>query len=75
MPPSLGTADVLNDPQAQDPLRRQARADVAGYSLQQGLAGYEHLLGSRGYRVLVRLPILPLPTNRWPRLSETQCKP
>ncbi len=38
--------EVLNDPPAQEPLRRQARADmVAGYSLQQGLAGYERLLG------------------------------
>lgn len=37
--------DVLNDPPAQEPLRRQARADmVASYSLQQGLAGYERLL-------------------------------
>lgn len=38
--------EVLNNPPAQEPLRRQARADmVAGYSLQQGLAGYERLLG------------------------------
>lgn len=38
--------EVLNDPVAQEPLRRQARADmIAGYSLQQGLAGYERLLG------------------------------
>lgn len=38
--------DVLNDPAAQEPLRRRARADmVAGYSLRQGLAGYERLLG------------------------------
>jgi glycosyltransferase involved in cell wall biosynthesis len=38
--------EVLNDPAAQEPLRRQARADMlAGYSLRQGLAGYERLLG------------------------------
>ncbi|KXB29238.1 hypothetical protein AT959_18825 [Dechloromonas denitrificans] len=38
--------EVLNDPAAQEALRRQAREDmVAGYSLRQGLAGYERLLG------------------------------
>ncbi len=38
--------EVLNDPEAQAPLRRRARGDMAaGYSLQQGLAGYERLLG------------------------------
>lgn len=38
--------EVLNDPSAQDPLRRQAREDmVTSYSLRQGLAGYNGLLG------------------------------
>lgn len=38
--------EALNDPAAQEALRRQARADtVASYSLQQGLIGYERLLG------------------------------
>lgn len=39
-------AATLDDPDAQQPLRRQARADmVAGYSLRQGMQAYERLLG------------------------------
>jgi glycosyltransferase involved in cell wall biosynthesis len=39
-------ADVLNDPAAQVPLRKQARSDMVNrYSLRQGLAGYNRLLG------------------------------
>jgi hypothetical protein len=38
--------EVLNDPAAQEALRRQAREDmVARYSLRRRLAGYERLLG------------------------------
>jgi len=37
--------EVLDNPAAQHPLRRQARADmVANYSLAKGLASYERLL-------------------------------
>ncbi len=37
---------TLNDPATQNPLRRQARRDIAErYSLAQGLAGYNQLLG------------------------------
>jgi glycosyltransferase involved in cell wall biosynthesis len=38
--------DVLNDPAAQVPLRKQARSDMVNhYSLRQGLASYNRLLG------------------------------
>jgi len=38
--------DTLNHPAAQNPLRQQARKDIAErYSLAQGLAGYDRLLG------------------------------
>lgn len=38
--------ETLNDPATQNPLRRQARRDIAErYSLAQGLAGYNQLLG------------------------------
>jgi len=38
--------ETLNDPATQTPLRRQARKDIAArYSLAQGLAGYNRLLG------------------------------
>jgi glycosyltransferase involved in cell wall biosynthesis len=38
--------ETLNNPAAQNPLRQQARSDIAArYSLAQGLAGYNRLLG------------------------------
>lgn len=66
--------EVLNDPEAQEPLRRQARGDmVAGYSLRQGLASYNRLLGIAVPESASPL-IIPNALSQQP-LSQNQTRP